>query len=106
MSQQINQQTAAPTVRPQVLTRLGQLAATPAAIDAIEEAGQQPIEFITRHQQLERGELSEEDYQENLFSLDKELRVFSAFKTVKGEKVWIITEADRSATTILLPEEY
>jgi hypothetical protein len=79
---------------------------TPGAIDALAEAGQLPREFISRHVRLEQGELSEEDYQENLFSLDKPLRIFSAYKTGKGEKLWVITEADRSATTILLPSEY
>ena len=86
--------------------KLGQLFTTPGAMDALLEAGQFPTDFLSRHARLERGELSEEDHQENLFSVDKELRIFSAFKTTKGEKLWIITEADRSCTTILLPEEY
>ncbi len=79
---------------------------TPGAIDALAESGQSPQELINRHVRLERGELSEEDYRENLFSVDKYLRIFSAFKTGKGDKLWIITEADRSTTTILLPSEY
>lgn len=85
---------------------LGHLFLTPGAIEALEEAGQTAREFLERHSRLERGELCEDDYKENLFSVDKPLRIFSAFKTVKGAKVWVITEADRSATTILLPEEY
>ncbi len=79
---------------------------TPGAIEALEEAGQLPDEFISRHARLEQGELCDEDYRENLFSVNKPLRIFSAFKTAKCEKLWIITEADRSATTILLPSEY
>jgi hypothetical protein len=85
---------------------LGRLFMTPGAIEALEEAGQSPQEFISRHARLEQGELSREDHRENLFSVDKALRIFSAFKTAKGEKIWVITEADRSATTLLLPSEY
>jgi hypothetical protein len=85
---------------------LGRLFMTPGAIEALDEAGQQPQEFINRHARLEQGELCDEDHKENLFSVDKPLRIFSAFKTVRDEKLWVITEADRSATTILLPDEY
>jgi hypothetical protein len=85
---------------------LGQLFLTPRAIDALEEAGQLPQEFISRHARVEQGELSNEDYKENLFSLDRALRIFSAYKTAQGVKLWVITEADRSVTTILLPSEY
>ena len=85
---------------------LGRLFMTPGAIEALEEAGQSPQEFISRHARLEQGELSNADHKENLFSVDKYLRIFSAFKTAQGAKLWVITEADRSATTILLPSEY
>lgn len=85
---------------------LGQIMLTPGAIDALNEAGQMPHEFIERHAKLEQGELSEDDYKENLFSADKHLRIFSAYQTARNAKLWIITEADRSATTILLPSEY
>jgi hypothetical protein len=79
---------------------------TPGAIAALEEAGQSAQEFLSRHARLEQGELSDEDYKENIFSVDKLLRIFSAFKTAQGVKLWLITESDRSATTILLPSEY
>lgn len=85
---------------------LGHLFLTPGAIDALEEAGQTAREFIERHARLEQGELCDDDHRENLFSVDNVLRIFSAFKTANGVKVWLITEADRSATTILLPSEY
>ena len=85
---------------------LGEIFLTPGALEALEEAGQDAAEFINRHARLEQGELCEDDYKENLFSVDKELRIFSAFKTAKDVKLWVITEADRSATTILLPSEY
>ena len=85
---------------------LGRVFLTPGAIEALEEAGQTPVEFISRHSRLEQGELTDADYRENLFSIDKPLRIFSAFKTAQGVKIWCITETDRSATTILLPSEY
>lgn len=85
---------------------LGRLLITPAAADTLEEANQSPQEFLSHHARLEQGELSDEDQRENEFSVNKCLRIFSAFKTAKGEKLWVITEADRSATTILMPEDY
>src|ERR1700753_2516256 len=85
---------------------LGQVLLTPGAIEALEEAGQTPHEFLSRHARLEQGELNAEDHKENLFSVDRALRIFSACKTGRGIKLWVITEADRSVTTILLPSEY
>ena len=77
--------------------------ATPGAIEALARSEQSAMEFISRHQQADWGDLCEEDKQENEFSVDKELRIFSAYHTRLGEKLWVITGADRSATTILLP---
>jgi hypothetical protein len=85
---------------------LGRLFLTHGAIEALEEARHTPDEFIRRHARLEQGELSDVDHRENLLSVDKYLRIFSAYKTSAGVKLWIITEANRSATTILLPSEY
>ena len=85
---------------------LGRMVATPGALEAIETAGQKPIEFLRRHQSGDWGDLCDEDKQENEFSVSRELRIFSAYHTARGEKLWIITESDRSATTILLPSEY
>jgi len=85
---------------------LGHLFMTQGAIEALEEANQSAQDFLSRHARLEQGELSDEDQRENEFSVDKYLRILSAFRTAKGEKIWVITEADRSATTLLLPSEY
>ena len=60
---------------------------------------------LTRHSNGDWGDLSDEDKRENDLSLEKGLRLFSAYKRGKF-KIWIITEADRSTTTILFPEEY
>jgi hypothetical protein len=86
--------------------KLGQVVATPGALRTLEEAGQSPLEFLSRHQAGDWGELSDEDKQENELSLREGFRILSAYRTNKSVKLWIITEADRSATTILLPEEY
>ncbi len=62
-------------------------------------------ESLKRHSVGDWGDLAEEDKKENEFSLDKNLRLLSAYKR-GNQKIWIITEADRSVTTILFPEEY
>ncbi len=98
--QQIKDAAAAPRFA------LGRLLMTPGAQDAIEAASQEPQEFIARHSAGDWGDLSDEDKHENEYSLTRHLRILSAYKTVQGAKLWIITEADRSVTTILLPEEY
>jgi hypothetical protein len=85
---------------------LGQTFITPGAEEALQIAGQTAIEFLRRHMSCDCGEVSEEDSQENEFSLSEGFRLLSAYRTGKGQRLWIITEADRSATTILLPSEY
>jgi hypothetical protein len=92
-----------------IVTRfaLGQTFITPGAEEALMIAGQTAIEFLRRHMSCDWGsELSEEDVQENELSLKEGFRLLSAYRTAKGQKLWIITEADRSTTTILLPSEY
>ena len=85
---------------------LGQLVATPGALAALEKSGESPMNFLSRHVTGDWGELDEEDRKENQSSLTKGFRLLSSYKTNAGEKVWVITEADRSVTTLLLPEEY
>ena len=85
---------------------LGQTYVTPGAEEALMIAGQTVIEFFRRHMSNDWGELSEEDVRENELSLKEGFRLLSAYRTAKGQKLWIITEADRSSTTILLPSEY
>lgn len=84
----------------------GQLVATPGAVDALNDAGDSPFTFLTRHVTGDWGELDDEDKKENDFSVKNGFRILSAYRTSKGVKIWIITEHDRSVTTILLPEEY
>ena len=91
---------------------LGQLLSTPGALEALQESGQSPMEFIARHMKGDWGdELCEEDKMLNDQALVDGSRLLSAYKTRKGEKLWVITEAvddngHRAATTILLPSEY
>jgi len=79
---------------------------TPGAIEALNRGGHSQLEFITRHAKGDWGEVCEEDKSANDQAVGREERLLSAYKTRRGERVWVITEADRSATTILLPEEY
>ena len=90
----------------QPLFPLGQVVTTPGALAALEKAGQGPQDFLSRHVRGEWGDLCEEDQRENAFSLERGFRLFSSYQTKMGAKLYVITEADRSATTILLPEEY
>ena len=85
---------------------LGRITATPGALRALERAEQLPAEFLDRHVNGDWGEVPEEDKQENEFSIQHGFRIFSAYTTSAGDKIWVITEADRSATTLLLPSEY
>jgi len=90
----------------QPLFSLGQIVATPGALAALEKAGQQPQEFLSRHVCGQWGDLCEEDRRENQFSLERGFRILSSYRTNAGDKLWIITESDRSVTTLLLPDEY
>ena len=85
---------------------LGMLLATPGALSALEHAGQSPAEFLARHQQGDWGEVGAEDWEANDRDLKDGNRLLSAYRTKLNVKLWIITEADRNATTILLPGEY
>ena len=85
---------------------LGQVVATPGALEALRSAEQEPVGFLARHVTGDWGDLEEEDKQENELSVEQGYRILSAYTLSDETRVWIITEADRSATTILLPSEY
>jgi hypothetical protein len=85
---------------------LGHVVATPGGLIALVEAGQTPYEFIRRHEKGDWGEVDEEDRRENERSIEGGCRLLSAYYLRDGTKIWIITEADRSSTTLLLPSEY
>ena len=75
-------------------------------MDAIASSGDDPLDFLFRHLDGDWGELSPEDIRENELSLQYGWRLLSAYTLSTGVRVWVITEADRSVTTFLLPEEY
>mgnify|MGYP000542499563 CR=1 FL=1 len=88
------------------LFELGQIVATPNAIDALEEAGQQPTEFLRRHVSGDWGQLEKHDRQANNDAVESGDRILSSYLLKSGSKIWAITEADRSSTCLLLPEDY
>jgi len=91
---------------PTALFPLGQLVATPGALDAIWRNGASAWTYLSRHVTGDWGELSEADKAENELSVREGFRILSAYSLTDGTRIWIITEADRCATTILQPEEY
>jgi hypothetical protein len=90
----------------QPLFPLGQIVATPGALAALQEANHLPAEFLSQHARGEWGDLCEEDWQQNDLCLREGCRLFSAYVLSTGQKLWIVTERDRSVTTLLLPDEY
>jgi hypothetical protein len=84
---------------------LGRVVATPGALNLLSEIGEDPFDFLARHASGDWGELCAFDRRQNEIGLRAGYRVLSSYP-VGRERVWIITEADRSVTTILLPEEY
>lgn len=85
---------------------LGQIVATPGALEALESSGQTPAEFLTRHATGDWGDLSTDDIAENEFSIKNGFRLLSSYLTASGQRLWVITEAQRDVTTLLLPDEY
>lgn len=83
---------------------LGMVCATPGVIEEIPVIDQ--MTALQRHARGDWGELDSEDWAENELSLKEGFRLFSVYHSDQGVKFWIITEADRSTTTILLPSEY
>ncbi len=84
---------------------LGRVVATPWALKLLSEAGGHPFDLLARHATGDWGELCAFDRRQNEIALRDGYRVLSSY-SVGRQRVWVITEADRSVTTILLPEEY
>jgi hypothetical protein len=90
---------------------LGKVVATPGAIEALEQAGQSPDFFLDKHLNRDWGQVDAEDWKANDQALADGSRILSAYGTLKGVTIWIITEAtdddgNRASTCILLPDEY
>ena len=88
------------------LFALGAICATPGALDALVEAGVPPKRLLERHQRGDWGEVPPEDARENELSVREGFRIVSSYPLPTGERCWVITEADRSSTCLLLPSEY
>jgi hypothetical protein len=84
---------------------LGRVVATPGALKLLTEIGEDPFDYLARHASGDWWELCAFDRRQNEVALREGLRIFSSYEVPAG-KVWIITEADRVVTTVLLPEEY
>jgi hypothetical protein len=85
----------------------GRIVATPGALALLEQANKLPLEFLSRHLRGDWGDdLCQEDKTENELSLKYGFRLLSSYRVTDTEKIWIITEADRSVTTLLSPAEY
>ncbi len=83
---------------------LGRLVATPGALKAI--PGDEIVAALLRHVVGDWGQMTAHDWETNQIALTEGTRLFSVYRTLRGVKFWIITEADRTSTTVLLPHEY
>ena len=84
---------------------LGRVVITIGARDIIQDSMPKLNEIIARHQNGDWGDIDEEDKELNDMALSSESRLLSSY-SIDGHRIWVITEADRSSTTILLPSEY
>ncbi len=85
---------------------LGRTLATPGALETLETLGIEPSTLLDRHLDCDWSDMCEEDQTSNREALTNGSRIFSSYLLPQDTKIWVITEADRSATTILLPSEY
>ena len=99
---------------------LGQIVATPGALELLQETGFSAAALISRHVHGDWGDLCEEDRAENEFAVSRRLRILSCYRLVDAARLaatptekrsslptlWIISEADRSVTTLLRPSDY
>jgi hypothetical protein len=104
VNRRINMAISNESTRP--LFSLGRLVATPAALAAIARSGESAAVFFRRHAAGDWGDVCADDKQLNDDAVAAGERILSSYLTKKGEKIWIITEADRSVSTLLLPDDY
>jgi len=92
------------------LFSLGQIVSTPGALEALDHAAINAMglmmDLIRRHQSGDWGNVPPGDAEENMRSVENGWRILSSYPITDDQNLWIITEADRSVTTLLLPEEY
>lgn len=92
---------------------LGRVLLTPGAAEVMKAAGDKPSQYLIRHVMGDYGEISkpvggkcQADHRASTHAIEHDLRIISNYLTSGGEALWVITESDRSVTTMLLPEEY
>lgn len=88
------------------LFHMGRIVITPGAINALKKSGENGGEFLARHERGEWGIVCPDDQKRNNMALIEGERLVSSYALKSGAEMWIITEADRTVTTLLLPEEY
>jgi hypothetical protein len=84
---------------------LGQIVATPGALALLAQSNVSSLDLLSRHVSGDFGDIGEEDWKENLFSIKQGFRVLSSYRVGEGT-IWLITEANRESSTLLLPENY
>ncbi|MGZ4954420.1 MAG: hypothetical protein ACXV8Q_04835 [Methylobacter sp.] len=92
--------------KPHILFNPGQVVATPGAIHAMEVNNILSLDLLSRHLCGNWGDIPREDAEANRHALEDGGRILSSYPLANGASIWLITEADRSSTTFLLPEEY
>ncbi len=88
------------------LFHLGQIVATPGAQEALAASDENAASFLRRHVEGDYGDVCEEDKRLNDEAIQEGSRILSAYVLKSGERLWVITEADRSSTSCILPTEY
>lgn len=101
----IAQSAASTTLSQGPLFHLGSTVATSGALDLLDRNGINASDYLKRHQRGDFGDLCQADIQKNMVAITYRARILSAYN-IKQERLWIITETDRSVTTLLLPSEY
>ncbi len=89
-----------------ILFPLGQIVATPGALELLSRHSLSPMRFIERHATGDWGCVCPEDAQENERAIENDYRILSAYEIVGKHRIWVITEWNRSVTTLLRPEDY
>ena len=97
---------SSPVAADEPLFALGQVLVTPGTLELLETHQLTALPFVLRHVSGDWGDICAEDKQSNADALQYGYRLMSVYVISKAERLWIITEADRSSTTLLLPEEY
>lgn len=93
-------------IPPTIWFPLGQVVATPGALDLLDRTATNALDLLIRHQHGDWGGVSPEDADTNVQAVEVGRRILSSYRLNEQERLWIITESDRSVTTLLLPGEY